>query len=53
LLLFFLAAGLVAAASPPAVWAAPGTRGGASIHYDFSSDEQTLGGRLGASWKLN
>jgi hypothetical protein len=26
---------------------------GASIYYDGSADERTVGGRLGASWKLN
>ncbi len=26
---------------------------GAAIYYEGSADERTLGGRLGASWKLN
>jgi hypothetical protein len=26
---------------------------GSAIYFDGSADEQTLGGRVGASWKLN
>lgn len=26
---------------------------GAAIYYESSGDEETLGGRLGISWKLN
>jgi hypothetical protein len=26
---------------------------GAAAYYDMSADDRTLGGRLGASWKLN